>query len=230
MKTQRNCRHGFSKPLLLITLAAIVGFGLLAMSQKQVGKLSKEVAGLKSRVAELESSQLEPKALLRFQSQGAEIERLKKDAQELPKLRGEITRLRTRKAEFDKMEEEIEPLKAAVRELASIKKQNNQLANREQYLTQLNRQIQGQMAQGQQAVGGKAVFAQYKQCVINLKQLDGAAQQWALETKKIARSPVEVEGIKPYLRGSRLPLCPIGGHYSFRTVSESPTCAVHGGL
>ena len=211
-------------------MAAIVGFGLFARSQKQAGKLSREVAGLKSRVAELESSHLEPKDLLRFRSQEEEIERLKKDAQELPKLRGEITRLRTRKAEFDKMEEEIGPLKAAVRELANIKKQNNQLANREQYLTQLNRQIQGQMAQGQQAVGGKAVFAQYNQCVVNLKQLDGAAQQWALETKKTARSPVEVEGIKPYLKGSRLPVCPNGGNYLFRTVAESPTCSVHGEL
>jgi competence protein ComGC len=70
--------------------------------------------------------------------------------------------------------------------------------------------------------------AQKFACINNLKQLDGAVQQWALENKKTSTSKVDVSGIKDYLRGSVLPICPAGGSYSFTTVADAPKCTVAG--
>ena len=61
-------------------------------------------------------------------------------------------------------------------------------------------------------------------CIANLKQIDGAVQQWALENKKSGTSVVMVSDVLYYLKGSILPVCPAGGSYYLTTVSAVPTC------
>ncbi|MFT4688138.1 MAG: competence type IV pilus major pilin ComGC [Verrucomicrobiia bacterium] len=71
--------------------------------------------------------------------------------------------------------------------------------------------------------------AQKNSCIANLKQVDGAVQQWALEGKKTAASTYTFAsaGLLDYLKGSRLPECPGSGTYSpGATVSASPTCSL----
>ena len=67
--------------------------------------------------------------------------------------------------------------------------------------------------------------------VYNLKQIDGATQQWALEFKRAATdtySLTDTEVLK-YLRGYVLPLCPRGGKYSSgKQVSREPLCSIPG--
>jgi prepilin-type N-terminal cleavage/methylation domain-containing protein len=47
-------------------------------------------------------------------------------------------------------------------------------------------------------------------CINNLRQLDGALQQWALETKQsLSAAPDEV-AVATYLRTGVLPTCPTG--------------------
>lgn len=62
-------------------------------------------------------------------------------------------------------------------------------------------------------------------CIANLKQIDGAIQQWALENKLAeTNAPVLAEATK-YLKGGVLPTCPFGGSYAAgKTVADSPTC------
>src|SRR5262249_43411357 len=50
-------------------------------------------------------------------------------------------------------------------------------------------------------------------CVNNLRQLDGAKQQWALEHQRPAYSAVTAAELVPYLRTNVLPACPAGGIY-----------------
>lgn len=59
----------------------------------------------------------------------------------------------------------------------------------------------------------------------NLKQIQNAVQQWAQENKKKPTDKVTFEDILPYMKGQRLPVCPIGGTYSITTVGEAPTCS-----
>ncbi len=71
--------------------------------------------------------------------------------------------------------------------------------------------------------------AQKNSCIANLKQIDGAAQQWALENKKAATDTYALTDttVLAYLKGSLLPTCPGGGTYSAgTTVSGSPTCSL----
>lgn len=74
--------------------------------------------------------------------------------------------------------------------------------------------------------------AQENTCVDNLRLLDGAKQQWALENKATSKStPTGVE-IIPYLGrgGGTLPLCPsdpqktFATSYSLNDCSTAPTC------
>jgi len=65
-------------------------------------------------------------------------------------------------------------------------------------------------------------------CIANLKQIDGAVQQWALEHKKSPTDTVTTTDVLEYLKGSVIPACPADGTYSVMTVYDAPTCSVHG--
>ncbi len=73
--------------------------------------------------------------------------------------------------------------------------------------------------------------AQQNACINNLRQIDGAIQQWALENKAPADQAVTLTDVTPYIKldstGS-LPACPASGTYSCSTVSEAPQCTVTG--
>src|SRR2546427_13000099 len=59
--------------------------------------------------------------------------------------------------------------------------------------------------------------SQQNACINNLRQIDGAAQTWALENKKSPTDTYTLSTIKPYIKldsGGNLPTCPGGGTYS----------------
>ena len=69
--------------------------------------------------------------------------------------------------------------------------------------------------------------AQMNACINNLRQIDGAIQQWALEQKKDANATVTYSDIRDYLKSSVV--CPAGGttpedSYSLSNVGTVPTC------
>ncbi|MEN9576820.1 MAG: hypothetical protein RL514_4675 [Verrucomicrobiota bacterium] len=67
-------------------------------------------------------------------------------------------------------------------------------------------------------------------CAANLKQIDGAVQQWALENKKVATDTYSLSdlAVLAYMKGSTLPVCPGGGRYLAGTVSGFPRCSIGG--
>ena len=69
--------------------------------------------------------------------------------------------------------------------------------------------------------------AQMNACISNLRQIDGAIQQWALDTKQGDTAAVTAADILPYLKNSVV--CPSGGKtfadsYSVTTVQAKPAC------
>ena len=69
--------------------------------------------------------------------------------------------------------------------------------------------------------------AQMNACINNLRQIDGAIQQWALETKKDTTATVTFPDISSYLKNSVI--CPSGGtafsdSYNLATVGDKSTC------
>jgi prepilin-type N-terminal cleavage/methylation domain-containing protein len=70
-------------------------------------------------------------------------------------------------------------------------------------------------------------ISQGKACINNLRQIDGAIQQWAMENKQTANAPVTEADVTPYLK--RSVVCPSGGttfsdSYQLADVSTPPVC------
>ena len=70
--------------------------------------------------------------------------------------------------------------------------------------------------------------AQKNACINNLRQIDGAKEQWALENRKAAGTAADVTNINLYIKGNTTPTCPAGGSYTYSTVDNNPTCNITG--
>jgi prepilin-type N-terminal cleavage/methylation domain-containing protein len=72
--------------------------------------------------------------------------------------------------------------------------------------------------------------SQQNACINNLRQYDGAVQQWALENKKQSSDVYGMASLQPYIKltsASQLPACPAGGAYApGNTVANPPTCSL----
>ena len=74
--------------------------------------------------------------------------------------------------------------------------------------------------------------SQKSACINNLRQLDSAVQQWALENKKAVSASVTFPDLTPYLKST--PVCPAGGttvadSYAVSDVATPPECISRGG-
>ena len=65
-------------------------------------------------------------------------------------------------------------------------------------------------------------------CINNLRQIDAAKQQWALQNSKSAGDVPTEADLKPFLKDGVFPVCPSGGTYTIGAVSNSPTCSIPG--
>jgi prepilin-type N-terminal cleavage/methylation domain-containing protein len=70
--------------------------------------------------------------------------------------------------------------------------------------------------------------AQKNACINNLRQVDGAIEQWALEQKKKQGDAITTTGtpsILDYLKGGALPTCPAdNAAYTIGLVGANPLC------
>src|SRR4051812_25697476 len=69
-----------------------------------------------------------------------------------------------------------------------------------------------------------------KSCIANLKQIDAAKEQWAMDTRAAATATppaltdASFVGSTGYIKNS--PSCPSGGTYTVGNVGTNPTCSV----
>ncbi|MCE2765535.1 MAG: prepilin-type N-terminal cleavage/methylation domain-containing protein [Fimbriimonadaceae bacterium] len=66
-------------------------------------------------------------------------------------------------------------------------------------------------------------------CIANLKQVDSAKEQWAMDQRKNAGDAcamTDLVGTAAYLKAT--PVCPSGGTYTVATVGTNPTCSISG--
>src|ERR1035437_101668 len=76
--------------------------------------------------------------------------------------------------------------------------------------------------------------SQKNACINNLRQIDGAVQQWALENKKASADQVLPADVLPYLHSAVT--CPSAGaaatfatSYTLATVADKPLCQISPG-
>ena len=72
--------------------------------------------------------------------------------------------------------------------------------------------------------------SQTNACINNLRIIDAAKQQWALETGQASSVTPSSQNIVPYLgrSGSAMPNEPLGGSYNINALTNVPTCSIAG--
>ena len=77
--------------------------------------------------------------------------------------------------------------------------------------------------------------AQRNACINNLRQIDGAKQEWALENRAAQTAVPSASNIQPYMgrgTGGNLPTCPADSgntfatSYSVNDLQNAPTCLI----
>jgi len=127
--------------------------------------------------------------------------------------------------------------KSLTRKLSDLQNQNStlnnvseqlsqQLTSAEQAALQQQEQIQQMQYQSQQTQAGNEQTA----CMNNLRQIDAAKNEWALETGKAVGAMPSEQELLPYLTGGVFPVCPSGGVYTIGAIGTPPACSIHGPL
>jgi len=190
------------------------------------------------------------------QKQAAELTALREESQQLQKLRAEIEEASTTRAKAES--DELARLRKDNDELLRLRNVVQQLrGERQQLATQVQRaqaQAQGAQAQvaalranpgssggpGQPGIAAPAAAVRAGQpppnpeqvqaaaCINNLRLMDGAKEQWALEKQKPAGALLTPADLAPYLKTNALPVCPAGGIYTLNPVGVAPICNIPG--
>ncbi len=82
--------------------------------------------------------------------------------------------------------------------------------------------------QNQQILNTSTEVITRKTCLSNLRFIDDAKQQWALDTGKPPATIPKVKELQIYFKDGVLPECPAGGMYSLNALNEVPTCSSPG--
>ena len=65
-----------------------------------------------------------------------------------------------------------------------------------------------------------------KSCIANLKQIDSAKEQWAMDNKKVTGDSAgfsDLVGTDKYIKST--PACPSSGTYDIKGLGTAPTCS-----
>jgi len=195
-------------PWLLAVVALVGAYTFFASGKAK----ETELAALREEVQELQKLKAENADLRDAQVPSDEVERLRKANADLPRLRSEVSKLREENQKLTKQAQaapRVDPQQQ--QQLQQLQTENQQLRNQSQQLQQTTAQQ-----------------AQINGCVNNLRQIDGAKQQWALENRKPATALVNQTELLRYFKDNVMPVCPASGVYTLNTVGVAPTCNVAG--
>ncbi|HZL12701.1 MAG TPA: hypothetical protein VFC85_01025 [Verrucomicrobiae bacterium] len=196
--------------LWLLILAFLVSeiFLFSANRQKDAAIVSLREATQQTELLQTQLDQLKSSV---SNSENSEISRLRAENQDLPQLRNQVTQLQTAN---QKLSGQLNVT------LAAAQQQQDQL-----------QQIQAQNQQASLVAQQSEVEAERNLCINNLRQIDAAKNQWALENNKTAGAIPTAQDIAPYLKldaNGNIPGCPSGGVYTLGAVGVLPTCSIPG--
>ena len=61
-------------------------------------------------------------------------------------------------------------------------------------------------------------------CLNNMRILDEAKEEYALENNKDSTTVPASDDVAPYIRSNAMPICPAGGVYSIESIGTTPSC------
>jgi TolA-binding protein len=190
------------------------------------------------------------------QRKDADLAALREESQQLPKLRAELEEAKTVRAQAES--DELTRLRKDHEELLRLRNEVRQLRGDKQQLSSQVQTAQAQAQSAQEQVQalrtnpaqpgapgqpdpGAAFRARYglqapaspeqaqtAACINNLRLLDAAKTQWALEKQKQRGALLTPADLAPYLRSNTVPVCPAGGVYTLNPVGIAPICSIPG--
>ena len=185
---------------LVVAFLASEVFLFSALRQKEKTEVS--LLAEKQRADQLQT-QLDQLKNSNVDAQNAEIARLRAENQDLPRLRNEVTQLQ-----------------------AANQKLTQDLKATSNYARQQQAQLQ-QIAEAQQAAqAAQQEAADRNTCINNLRMIDAAKQQWALDKNKNLQATPSVQDLQPYFKNGIFPACPSGGSYTINAVGDLPSCSI----
>jgi uncharacterized protein (DUF3084 family) len=162
--------------------------------------------------------------------------------------------LRDARQQLQQTQAELSDLKTSsagleVAEVSSLRKQNEVLTGKVAALQKNVEQLQAESRQTAQHLTTARTALELQQehlkqlqteqqqatlvananaCIANLRALDAAKQQWALEKARGTDAVPTAQDLLPYLKDGVFPTCPDGGNYTLNAVGELPTCSIQG--
>ncbi len=208
----------------LCVLASLLGLAwLYATSQKK----DQELAALREESQQLQQlrAEVEEAKTNSVQTASDEIARLRKDNEELLRMRNEVRQLRGEKQQL-----------SLQLQSAQTQVQGAQAQMQAMRVIPVQPAAPGQPIPAGQPVPGarpgaapvSPEQANLTACINNLRQIDGAKQQWALDHQKAVSALMTQTDLLPYFKGNAMPACPAGGVYSLNPVSVPPICNIPG--
>ena len=179
------------------------------------------------------------------QKKDAELATLREDSQQLQKLRAEVEEAKG--SHTQAASDELVRLRKDNEDLLRLRNEVRQLRNEKQQLATQVQTAQSQ-AQGAQAQvealrappapkpvpgqpGVPALTTEQQQaaaCISNLRLIEGAKQQWAVEKQKPPGALLTAADLMPYLKTPAFPTCPAGGVYTLNPAGIPPLCNMPG--
>ena len=206
----------------LCVVALVAGMLIVRSRSKET---ETALAELRQANQELKKTRVEEEDLKKIQAQVEELGRLRKENEELHRLRNEVRQLREEKQGAARGGQSGQPPSAQPRADASAPPQ---LQRQLQQLMAENERLRAENQQLQQIQVNAQANAPANACMNNLRIIEGAKDQWALENKKGVGDAMSAQDIQPYLKNNALPACPQGGAYTLNALGAPPTCSVPG--
>lgn len=192
--------------ILAVIFLAGAGY-LFSVNRSQTAQL----ADLSAKAARADQLQAENDQLKAAPDQSAELTRLRGEHEELLSLRSQVNQLGE---ENKKLNSDYQK---ALAQSGQVQQQQQQTSSELQSL-----RLQSQHLQAAQAAEHLSI------CVNNLKLIQAAKQQWALENNKPAIAVPKADDLAAYLPGKTMPICPDGGTYIINAVGVPAACTVQG--
>jgi len=232
-----------SVPWLVAAILLLAAAGLYMVNRKHAAELE-QLRADNAQLQQLKASDEEAKKN-QAQSDNEELVRLRKENEDILRLRNEVRQLRDEKAQLGKdvqtaqsqainaqaqvqnAQAQTAALRDSAAQAAAMAATNRATINPTTGLPMTPDQEAAFRARYGLAPGPPVTDTdKLNVCVNNLRQIDGAKQQWALENKKSAGTFVTPNDLTPYLK--TMPTCPAGGVYTLGLVSSPPQCSVPG--
>jgi hypothetical protein len=210
-------------------LVALLGIAAAAYFFNSHKSATAQAATLQQEVHELQPLRAEIAMLKTNVVPPDELARLRKDSEDVLRLRNEVRQLHETKSTLTAQAQSAQAAAQQAQQHAANARAEAAAANQRAAAAPALTPEQELFARryGIAPTNSPAVDA-LNACINNLHQINGAKQQWALEHDKPATAKPEVWDVVPYFRNPAMIKCPSGGQYNFGAVIVSPTCSIQG--